>query len=373
MAARPAAAAAQPFAWRQEVFAPPAQLPTLAPMLHRLGVTAVNVPNKSKHELPGLLESCRALRTALPASVDVCCHFAINNNYNRSADASFRALTAFMEQLGALDGCSVLLVSGGGPCRALDSVGALERLADSPTLRQLPPLPLAVAFNPFFPDAERREEERQRLRRKLQAGGGGMVSAVYLQAGSDAALLDAGLLFLRQLLSELPAQQQQSAQQQHQSAQQQPSSPERPAKRARAEEQQQQRGAADAPVAAAQQQIYASVLVPSKKLLAQFKFRPWGGVFLRCAPIAAAVPPSLPPAIMEPPPSQTHPRPHSCAPCSERYLSSTEAADAVTAELLRVLRRHSVTPLVETAVESEADVRRLEQLWQAASGGGDSV
>lgn len=28
-------------------------------------------------------------------------------------------------------------------------------------------------------------------------------------------------------------------------------------------------------------QVYGSVLIPSKKLLAQMKFRPWGGVFLR--------------------------------------------------------------------------------------------
>lgn len=37
-------------------------------------------------------------------------------------------------------------------------------------------------------------------------------------------------------------------------------------------------------------QVYGSVLVPSKKLLAQMKFRPWGGVFLRRACLGAQWP-----------------------------------------------------------------------------------
>lgn len=169
--------------WRQELFlrSPAEQLRDLAPLLQRHRLASLNLPNKSKGELPALLERCRALRAALPAPVDVCCHYAINHNYHRTADASFAALERFCTDLAAIGTCySLLLVSGGGPRRkGLDSLSALQRIVISPALRQLR-LPLAVAFNPYLPGEEQQAEERRRLRAKLEAGRG-LVTAVYLQ------------------------------------------------------------------------------------------------------------------------------------------------------------------------------------------------
>lgn len=176
---------------------------------------------------------------------------------------------------------------------------ALERLTASPQLqRKLPPL--AVAFNPFFPDAERQQEERQRLRHKLEAGRG-RIAAVYLQAGSDAARLEEGLQFLAQLLDELrtaPAAGSTAAQEEQRA---QPAS--RSTKRARQQAPQEAAGSPQPSVAASQSngpaaaaadpgrpRVYGSLLVPSRKLLALMKFRPWGGVFLRCAVCGLAAP-----------------------------------------------------------------------------------
>ncbi|KAL4858481.1 hypothetical protein ACK3TF_001456 [Chlorella vulgaris] len=340
--------------WRQELFAggkPQHLKDCLVPLLlaHRTEVAGVNLPNKAKGELPELLQHVRQLRTALPQAkdLDICVHYSVNANYDHTPEASFAILTNFCLELAELR-CSLLLVSGGGPRKRLNSLAALERIELSPAWSRLQ-LPLAVAYNPYFPDAARRQEEEGRLRAKL-VNGGGRIRAVYLQAGSDVPRLEQGLKVLQDLLEELGLSggQQQAGQQdgqQQQNVQQdgrqqpgagdapaqqrsggQPPPAARPAKRQRQQSQQQQ---------APQRQpvrVYGSVLVPSKKQLAAMRFRPWGGVFL-----------------------------------SDAYLSSVEAADAITRRLVSVYADHGVLPLVETAVESESDVTRVRQLLQVAS------
>jgi hypothetical protein len=142
----------------------------------------------------------------------------------------------------------VLLVSGGGKKKAFDSVAALQALQQQQAQAQArgsaprpPPLPpLAVAFNPYLPDAAAAAAERARLRAKLQTG---LVSAVYLQMGTDLGRLQAGLACVREALQELGlgTATQQAQQQQHGQA----------------------RGVA----------LYGSVFLPSKRLLAQMRFR----------------------------------------------------------------------------------------------------
>ena len=58
------------------------------------------------------------------------------------------------------------------------------------------------------------------------------------------------------------------------------------------------------------------------RLLAQMKYRPWNGVFL-----------------------------------SDEYLSSVEAANKLTQELLKVYEKFGVTPLLETALRTSTDVK----------------
>lgn len=52
--------------------------------------------------------------------------------------------------------------------------------------------------------------------------------------------------------------------------------------------------------------------------------------------------------------------------CSEEYLSGVEAADGITRQLLALYAEHDVTPLVESEVESEAQVQRVWQLLRGA-------
>lgn len=54
--------------------------------------------------------------------------------------------------------------------------------------------PLYACFNPYLPDPKDRQEERARLTSKLDAG---ILAGIYLQMGSDLALLESGLKYLQ--------------------------------------------------------------------------------------------------------------------------------------------------------------------------------
>ena len=69
-------------------------------------------------------------------------------------------------------------------------------------------------------------------------------------------------------------------------------------------------------------EIYGSVFIPSKRLLAQMKFRPWNGVFL-----------------------------------SEEYLSSVETATEITSSILDIYKKRGVIPLVETAIKTDEELK----------------
>ena len=84
--------------------------------------------------------------------------------------------------------------------------------------------------------------------------------------------------------------------------------------------------------------IYGSVFVPSKKLVAQMKFRPWNGVFLS----------------------------------EEFYLSNLEAAEATTAKLLEIYRSRGIIPLVESAIKTEDQLEAVLRMVRKSSRKGDS-
>lgn len=73
-------AAVPPSAFCAELLCPPQQFAAVAALLQRERLAGVNLPNKSKGELPQLLERCRAARAAMPA-VPLCCHYSICQNW----------------------------------------------------------------------------------------------------------------------------------------------------------------------------------------------------------------------------------------------------------------------------------------------------
>lgn len=68
-----------------------------------------------------LLECCKAITTAIP-SAEVCVHYSLKWNYKHGVDQSFEAFSDFCACLSKHERSSILLISGGGKKRKLDTV-----------------------------------------------------------------------------------------------------------------------------------------------------------------------------------------------------------------------------------------------------------
>ena len=248
---------------RVELFAKDAtSLAASARQLVGFGATGLNVPQKSKAEPP--LLALHALKAVLPQAsmCNVVPHYSLKFSGAGSAGKSLQAFEEFCTEAHALQVRELLLVSGSGS-RQFDSLACLRAMR-LPT--ECAP-GIGVAFNPYFPEAASRERERARLRDKVETG---RVSSVWLQIGSDLDLLREGLSFVRSLSVARPLN------------------------------------------------LHGSVFVPSRRLLAQMKSRPWNGVFL-----------------------------------SDEYLSGVTAAAAITRSVVAEYNKCGVEVLVETALRTE--------------------
>jgi hypothetical protein len=161
------------------------------------------------------------------AQLDICLHYSLKYNYDKTPERSLARLLDFCQGLQTLlaqqqqqsqqtvhaqgssgvssalgsSGSSgsiqpgsaatpvdvhVLLVSGGGKKKKFDSVAALQGLQQHiqqqvGSAGRACLFLLAVAFNPYLPDPTAAAEERKRLKAKLQSG---LVDRVYLQVRS---------------------------------------------------------------------------------------------------------------------------------------------------------------------------------------------
>jgi len=135
---------------------------------------------------------------------------------------------------------------------------------------------ISVAFNPYYSTDAEKTVERERLVEKLNTG---YISIVYLQFGSDVAMLRDSMSFLNEVVDRSKVQ------------------------------------------------IFGSVFLPSKQLIARMKFRPWKGLLL-----------------------------------SEEFLSGVEPAEAIVKEMLQIYHDFSVAPIIETAFRNDKEAEYMEQL-----------
>ncbi|KAL6765457.1 hypothetical protein V8C86DRAFT_800520 [Haematococcus lacustris] len=295
--------------WRLELFIKsPADLRLQLPFLREANIRRVNLPNKAPED--ELVACVQLLRQELP------------NRWRSQGWGSHPGHPQLAEPVGqqqqqqgrqpttvpaAADrheaAADSLAGKGGGGSGAGHS-----QSAGSCTWRP----DLLVAFNPYLPDqAGQQAVERQRLRSKLETG---LVAGVYVQIGSDLARLQSGLAFLRAAATELRLRLTPAL----------PQSDPLPIAGSAAVAAQ---GLTHSGPGEGELQLLGSVLLPSRKLLAQMRFRPWSGVLL-----------------------------------SEEYLGSVEAAEAITREVVRIYARHGVTPLIESSVRSASELQPVLDL-----------
>lgn len=275
-------------AWRLELFFKTSsdlkfQIPFLKQ--HVSSFQGVNITNKTKDD--DLVGSVKLIREHLP-EVDVCVHVSLKHQAGRTKELALQRVTSLLETFESLHPrCSVLLVSGSGKKKPLDTISTLEALAKPRRALAACDTPLYVAFNPYLPPGGPREEEYERFRRKIGVEPG-RIDGVYFQMGCDESALDAGVRHVQQVLDEAGTE-------------------------------------------TKERRLYGSVFIPSKKLLAQMRFRPWNGVFL-----------------------------------TSDYLDCVEGARAVTERLLRSYARHGIIPLVESAVKNEQELINVQELLSSA-------
>ena len=383
---RPRAASA----WRLELFFKNKEdLRAQLPFLQSQNISRINLTNKTNRD--DLLESVKILQASLP-QLDVAVHYSVKYNYERTPEPTFKKFINFRDGLeeqlcssGAATG-HILLVSGGGKKKQLDSLAIVQKLAvhyhqqqqqhrESAQLQQevavdaevavdtqqhykeqqkpfqinqsqqqqpsakrpricpstvsmslsssitscKAALGVHVAFNPYLQDPIQLEQEQVRLQLKLNTG---LVKGVYLQMGTDLHKLKQGLQHLQLLLKTADTAR---------AGDMSPSGTKACPRSELAASSTASRSSEND--GGSKVTVFGSVFLPSKRLLAQMKFRPWNGVFL-----------------------------------SDEYLSSVEAADGVTRQLLKVYADHGVVPLVESAVKTDAEMGYVKELLTQAYG-----
>ena len=207
-------------------------------MLSAQGFSRFSLVNKNNDDpVVQWLDTCLS---EVP-NASVCAHYSLK--YNRGKTGADAAFGRFSEHLRALserfnrsehgERVEVLLISGSGAKAPLDTVSCLEKLArqHSRNRTKISHAAVGVAYNPYLQNEDEAQNERDRLRRKLATS---LTKSVWLQFGSDTALLRRGLEWI---YTELDAELR----------------PDR---------------------------VVGSLFLPNKQLIAQQRFRPWNGVFL---------------------------------------------------------------------------------------------
>lgn len=197
----------------------------LISLLSLSGFKKFNFPNKLKTD--DLISVASSVKSHFPDS-DICLHYATRYHNRRHMQDTFEDFESFLSAARVLGISKVLLVSGGGEKKSVNSLSCLEYLQSKQYI--LSGIEIGVAFNPFFSNEADICQEKLRLNAKLNTG---LVSHVWLQFGTDTNLLNESLKYLNKL-----------------------------------------------DLKGKNIKIIGSIFLPSKILLARMKFRPWNGVFL---------------------------------------------------------------------------------------------
>ena len=204
-------------------FKSPSELKDRVRFLQSNGVSSFNLVNKDKKDdVTGWVDT---IREVYPEA-DISAHYSLKHNkVPRKGLEEHQKL--WLERLEKSKADEILMISGSGPKKQWNALTALDALkVTGDSIASHPKI--AVAYNPYFPNAEDGEQENNRLVEKLATG---CVSKIYLQFGTDLECLQKGLDFIKT----------------HQTP-----------------------GLT----------IAGSLFLPTKQLIAQQKFRPWNGVFL---------------------------------------------------------------------------------------------
>jgi len=257
------------------------------------GVKSFNLVNKSNQD--DVLQWVDIIQKEIPDS-SVCAHYSAKYNKSRAKDGAFLLFQDFRNCMQDKGGDNeVLLITGSGPKGRFNSISALQNLAATKgnklSSKKGATTKIAVAYNPFFPSKKDAADEQNRLKQKLATN---QVNKIYTQFGTDLERLRVSLDWLSELRDDDSNNKNDFT-------------------------------------------ICGSVFLPTKRLIAQQKFRPWNGVFL-----------------------------------SEEFLESEDSARGIVVEMMRLYESYGCEILIEApGVRNEKDMMIVESLLQERDSGGN--
>lgn len=154
-------------------------------------ILAVNLPHKVKNEFP--FSIANKIIEIVPEA-DICMHYSMKYNSARTLEEAVEKFGSFLTKAESIGIRSVLLVSGGGEKKSVNSLTLLQEMQRKGATAGK--VQIGVAYNPFFPNDGDRVRELQRLKDKISTS---MVTSIWLQFGSDTVLLSQGLENLKRL------------------------------------------------------------------------------------------------------------------------------------------------------------------------------
>ena len=242
-----------------------------------LDILRVNMPNKVRKD--PLLSYTKALRSSdIGSKTDICVHYSLKNNIGRNSIDSMEKCLLFLHQMNDLNIEEVLLVSGSGKVKkSVNSLSFLEYLSKHNTIDRVQQMKtkIGIAYNCYFLDEDDQNVEDNRLLSKLNTG---LVNSIWLQFGTDINKLENSIINIRKYSNV---------------------------------------------------RIIGSLFIPSKQLLARFKFRPWNGVFL-----------------------------------SEKYLNDINDAISITKSIISIYFKYNIEIVIESAIKNEDELNKMLSLFE---------
>ena len=209
--------------------------------------------------------------------LNVTYHYSLYHQYSQNKEKSYSDLLGFLKNSYFNRNYEILLVSGSNKKKNFDVLNVLSKIKEDKNLK----VKLGVAYNPYLYKYYNEISERDRLTRKLSSG---LINSIWFQYGTDIKELQNEINYLKKITKYEKIN------------------------------------------------LFGSLLIPSKKFIARFKFRPWKGVHI-----------------------------------SENFLFAIEDFYDFTRDLVHFYEDNNITPLIETDIVSSHELDFIYSFFRKKS------
>jgi len=204
-------------------------------------------------------------------------HYSLYHQYSKNKEKSYQDFLCFLKNSFSNRNYDILLVSGSNKKKNFDVINVLNNIKREENLK----VKLGIAYNPYLEKYFKISSERERFKKKISSG---LINSIWLQYGTDIKVLKKELDHL---------------------------------------------------IKASKYEkfnLFGSLFIPSKQLLARFKFRPWKGVYI-----------------------------------SEKFLYSLKDFNYFTRDLIYFYKSNNIIPLIETDFSSSDKLNSVYSFLQNES------